>query len=141
MSDLRGELQAIYDKRGELTPKLAVAAARSDQETYPVLHARLPWDDAVAAERYREQVAHELIRSVRIVYKEATEDRPEQTVRAWHAVRTGSGFIYEPAEKVAADPIMSAIVLAEMRREWETLRARYGHFEEFLEMVRVDVNA
>lgn len=136
MSELHSELQAIRDQYGKLTPKLVVAAARD--ETNP-LHRRFEWDDSVAGERWREEQAHELIRSVRIVYKRATPDQPEQKIRAYQAVRTSDGFVYEPSEKVAADPVLAAIVLRDMAREWQALKARYGHFEEFLEMVRVDV--
>lgn len=32
-------------------------------------------------------------------------------------------------------------VLREMEREWRQLQSRYGHFQEFVDMVRGDVEA
>lgn len=137
MSDLRGELRAIYDRHGELTPKLVVQEARP--ESHP-LHNRFEWDDSVAGERWREQQAHELIRTVRVTYREASDAGPEKTVRGFHAIKRESGYVYEPAEKVAANPVLTELVLMDMRREWQALQARYGHFQEFAEMVMGDLN-
>lgn len=137
MSSLRNQLQGIYDRRGELTPRVVVEEARP--EAHP-LHGRFEWDDSVAAERWREGQAHELIRSVRVVYREADETGPEKTVRAFHAVRTDKGYRYQPAEKVADDPFLRRLVLADMEREWKALRRRYEQFAEFAEMVRRDLS-
>jgi len=83
--------------------------------------------------------AGELIRSVKIAYREADETTDQDSVRAWHAVRGTREFV--PADKVAADPTLSAIVLAEMQREWKTLHRRYGHMAEFVDLVRNSVEA
>lgn len=131
--NLRDQLQAIYDNRGQLTPALVVDEARA--EGHP-LHSRFEWDDAVAGEAYRRQQAHELIRSVKIVYTH--DEKGDRTVRAFHAVRTEEGHVYEPAEKVAADPFLSRLLMADMEREWKQLRRRYEEFEEFWHMVRAD---
>lgn len=137
MADLRTELQKIYDSHETLTPELVVTEARA--EDHP-LHDRFEWDDAVAGEHWRREQAHELIRSVRVVYREATETDEARTVRAFHAVRGPSGHVYEPVEKVREDPLISAMVLRDMEREWRQLQRRYGHFAEFLELVRADLD-
>lgn len=131
---LREHLQDIYDRRGQLTPALVVDEARP--KTSP-LHERFEWDNRVAGEAWRRQQAHEMIRSVRVVYREATDDEPERTVRQWHAVRSDDvpDHVYEPAEKVATDPVMREIVLRDMQREWKQLHDRYGAFAEFVDMV------
>lgn len=135
---LRDQLQAIYDDHGKLTPALVVDEARD--EAHP-LHSRFEWDDAVAGEAWRRQQAHELIRSVRVVYKEADEKNSEHSVRAYHAVRSEKEYVYEPVEKVAKDDFTRQLVLKDMEREWRALRRRYEQFEEFLAMVRRDMDA
>lgn len=136
MSGLREQLQSVYDQHGQLTPALVVVAARA--ETHP-LHSRFEWDDSVAGERYRQAQASELIRAVRIAYVDGKGRG--QSVRAYQSVRGQTGYRYEPTADVAADPVLSQIVLMDMRREWKALQARYGHFSEFVSMVQADLNA
>lgn len=133
---LREQLQAIYERKGELTPVLVVAAARDPKHP---LHDRFEWDDAVAGEAWRREQAHELIQSVRIVYKPADEDGPEKSVRAFHAVRSEKGHVYEPAEKVVNDAFLAKLLMADMQREWMALKRRYDDFEEFWSIVRADL--
>jgi hypothetical protein len=136
---LRDELQVIYDQHGELTPELVVQEARSKKHP---LHNRVfdrkPGEAAEAWYRYR---AHELIQTVKVVYREADESGPERSVRAWHCVRGERGHVYEPVEKVAGDPFARQIVLRDMEREWRVLLGRYETFEEFLSMVSSDLQA
>lgn len=133
---LRDHLQAVHDEHGELTPALVVNAARA--KTHP-LHDRFTWDNRAAGEQWRRHQAAELIRSVRLTYREATEDEKARSVRAFHAVRGPAGHAYQPAEAVAADPFTRQLVLADMEREWKALRRRYEAFSEFVQMVRADV--
>ncbi len=136
MSSLRESLQAVYDQRGELTPRLVVDEARD--EDHP-LHSRFQWDDSIAGEKWRHAQAQELIRSVRVVYRKADKGKPERSVRYWHALRQESGYAYESAEHIAADPVLTQVLLMDMRREWKSLQARYGHFDEFARMVQADL--
>lgn len=133
---LRDQLQSIYDERGKLTPQIVLDVARDP--AHP-LHNRFEWRDDVAAEKYRRQQAHELIRSVRVVYKPADEKNAAVLGRAYHAVRDEEEYAYEPAEKVAADPFLSKLVMADMEREWRALRRRYQHFAEFHTLIRADL--
>lgn len=132
---LRDQLQAIYDQAGTLTPALVVDTARDPGHP---LHDRFDWDNAVAGEAWRKHQAHELITSVKIVYREH-EDGRQDKVRAYHAVRNETGFVYEPADVIAKDPLKSKILLQDMEREWRALRRRYQQFSEFFEMVRRDL--
>jgi hypothetical protein len=137
MSDLRTRLQEIYDLHGRLSPALVVEAARNPEDP---LHSRLEWDDTVAAEKYRLEQAHELIRSVKISYRDAQGDFKE--VRAFHAFRASTGgHHYVPVEKVAQDPMLSKILLGEMERDWRNLRKRWEGYTEFQQMVRRDLDA
>jgi hypothetical protein len=130
--NLRDHLQAIRDQRGRLTPEDVVDVARDPEHP---LHSRFEWDNDAAAEHWRRTQAHELIRTCRIKYAEDEVGR-ERTVRAFHAVRTEQGHVYEPAAKIAADPLMARIVMADMEREWKQLRRKYDEFAEFWQMVR-----
>lgn len=138
MSNLRDQLQEIYDKHEQLTPELVVEEAR--KKTHP-LHTRFEWNNTAAADSWRKHQAAELIRSVRIVYREATENEQAKSVRAYHAVRSEDGHKYEPAEKVADDPFLKRLVLADMEREWKALHRRYSDFAEFVDMVKTDLEA
>lgn len=131
---LRDQLDEVRTSYGRLTPEAVVDAARPHDSP---LHGRFEWDDSIAGEAYRRQQAHELIRSVRVAYKEPTATDPAATGRAFHAVREPSGtYRYEPAEAVARDPVLAALVLADMEREWTALHRRWGHFREFVDLVR-----
>lgn len=137
MRDLRSQLQRIYDEHGELTPELVVKEA--SDPTHP-LHSRFNWDDRTAAESWRKEQAHQLIRSVRVVYRQSDGKSGDKSIRAFHAVRVESGYVYEPTDKVIADPFLTKLVLADMKREWQALKRRYEQFDEFLSMIRDDLD-
>ena len=138
LRDHRAQLQTIYDEHGKLTPTLVLDAARAPEHP---LHTHFEWRDGIAAEKWRLHQARELIRTVRCVYKEPETDTEAPVLgRAFHAIRDEEDeYRYEPAEKVAADPLLTKILLADMEREWRTLRRRYEQFAEFHEMVLRDV--
>jgi len=130
---LQDQLQSVYDRRGLMTPDVVV------EEATPVehpLHDRFDWNDRTAGHQWRRHQAAELIRSVRIVYREATETEPEASVRAWQAVRTPEGNVYEPVDKVANDPFLSELTRRQMEREWKLFYRRWHNYSEFVDMVR-----
>lgn len=133
---LRDQLQAIYDQHGKLTPEIVVNEARD--KDHP-LHNRFEWDNEVAGEAWRREQAHRLIQKVKVVYREADDNQPEKSVRAFHAVRSEKGHVYEPVGKVVRDDFTRQLLLNDMRREWQALKRRYEEFEEFLHMVRADL--
>lgn len=133
-SSLRDHLQRVYDDHGRLTPADVVEEAKNPEHP---LHCRFEWDDTVAGERWRRHQAHELIQSVRISYRASTGERRD--VRAFHAVRGEHDYGYEPVEKVVESDVMTKILLADMQREWRTLKRRYEHFAEFAAMVLDDL--
>jgi len=135
-ADLRGELMKVRQDYGQLTRENVVDAARSPEHP---LHSRFEWDDAVAGEHWRLHQAGELIRSVRLTYKDADEHSPGRSVRAFHAVPSKSGHVFDPVEEVVEDPFRRQLLLASMEREWKALYRRYEEFGEFLALVRRDV--
>lgn len=134
MANLRDELLKVRDKHGVLTPDTLLKEAK--RKNHP-LHDRFEWDDETAAHKYRIEQAHELIQKVKMEYVDGKGR--ETSIRSFHAVRTDSGFVYEPAEEIAADPVLTKLVLLDMQREWQSLQARYGHFQEFVDMVQADL--
>lgn len=131
---LRDQLQAVYEQHSRLTPALVVDAARP--KDHP-LHSRFEWNNTIAGEAYRRQQAHDLIQSVRIVHDR--EDKEPLSVRAFHAVRDDVGHAFRPTEDILDDPLLTKMLLADMKREWTTLRARYEHFVEFRQLVLTDL--
>jgi hypothetical protein len=133
---LRGELLAVREQTGTLTPQAVVDVARDP--AHP-LHSRFEWDDSVAGEGYRRQQAQELIRKARVVYQEAEDDGPPRLGRAFVAIPTADGHVYDPVEEVVEDPIRRQLALNDMERAWKDLFRRYKDFAEFAGMVRRDL--
>ena len=133
---LRDQLQAVHDDSGRLTPQIVVDAARPVEHP---LHERFEWNDKLAGEAYRLDQARRLIRSVRVTYREADEKEAARTVRAYHSVRDEDGTSYRPLEEVQESPLLTKLLLQDMEREWKQLMRRYGHFEEFLQLIRADL--
>lgn len=132
---LRDHLQEIYDHHGQLTPDLVVEVARP--KDHP-LHSRVfNRPQKQAAEAWYKHRAHELIQSVKVVYRDSNDE--PQEIRKYHAVRGDSGVVYRASEDIADDPFAKKLVLRDMEREWHQLRARYERFSEFLEMVEQDI--
>lgn len=133
MTDLRGQLQAIYDKHGQLTPKLVVKAAAPTKHP---LHNHFEWNDEIAGEQYRLIQAQELIRSCRVAYTKP--DGTKEQIRYWHPVRADAPYVYDPLDKIVADPISAEVLLRDMERDWNSLKRRYETFAEFWQLVRKD---
>lgn len=139
MSDYRDVLLSIREEHGRLTPRIVLEEARAAEHP---LHSRFEWDDAIAGDKYRLAQAHDLITALKVKYAPADDAKPERLGRAFHAVRDAEGpepYRYEPAETVAADPLMTKLVLADMEREWRALFHRYKQFSEFAVLVRGDL--
>lgn len=135
--NLTSHLQAIHDENGRLTPALIVEAATP--KNHP-LHNRFDWDNREAGHKWRLEQASQLIRIAKTVYhKPDSEQRLE--IRSFHAVATPDGNVYEPTEKVIADPLLRAMVLRDMERDWKQLKARYSDFEEFYQLIQSDLLA
>lgn len=133
---LREELEAIYERRGVLTPALVVEEAR--RLDHP-LHSRFEWDDEIAGEAYRRAQAQTLIRSVRIRYVSESTEEVSESVRGFTSVRTPAGYAYQPTIEVISDPLKAKMALNDMKREWQTLKRRYQDFEQFWALVQADL--
>ena len=74
----KAEFDRIYEKFGELTPKSVVDENRDKAAP---LHACFEWDDAVAAEKFRERQAGDMIRCL-VTIRQPDEDGEPVVVRA-----------------------------------------------------------
>lgn len=136
MSGLHEQLLTIRETRGELTPEIVVEAATPKGHA---LHDRFEWNNSVAGPLYRRAQAAQLIRSVQVRYTEAPED--EREVRAFVAIPRAdrAAHDYMPIEDACADEFSRQIVLRQAEREWKTLRRRYEHLHEFVDLVVGDL--
>lgn len=64
-------MEGLANKYGMLTPKLLVDESR---EVGAVMHECFEWDDAIAAEGYRERQASDIIRNLKVTI--VIEDKP-----------------------------------------------------------------
>lgn len=137
--NLREALQIIYERNGALTPVIVYEEAASPvDEAGQYFTDRLPWDDEEAAYQHRLDLCARFIRKAKIVYK-PTPKSSLREVRAYWPVATETGRSYEPTESIAADPLLSKLMLQQAEREWRDLKARYGHLKAFVELVQSDL--
>ena len=137
MSTLRQELTEIYREHGRINAMLVVNAAHKNPDGYPSIYRHLEWDDAVAGERYRLQQAQDLIRRVKVVYKENPHTGERTKERAY--VSTGANdrpSEYLTLEDAVEDPLTYQMILRQFQHQVIALRRRYGHLKEYEQIVR-----
>lgn len=118
------ELDRIYKETGQIEPKEVVD--RSRDEAAP-LHPIFEWNDATAAEKYRENQAAGLIRNVVIVEQPEEPQKPEspQIVRAFgHVEKT-----YQPMRVIMQDPAKMDALLSSAMRELRSFQMKYRSLE------------
>lgn len=135
------ELRRLSQNTQTLRPEQVLEAARDEKSP---LHAAFQWDDGVAAEKYREQQAQYILRSLVVVYRKPDgeltaptrafvnivqrEDDPANDDAVSDAV---APRVYLPVRRVTDDP--------ELRRRWvrqayleaAAWRKRYRDIQEF----------
>lgn len=134
-AQVAGEVCAELEAKGNLTPKALVDVARPEDAP---MHPEFEWDDAVAAERYREQQASAVIRHLVVkltrdeeAVEEDGEDR-EYTVRAYsstHEPHKGAG-VYKYTPRMLSDEEEREILLSNARRDATSFMSKYGTLVE-----------
>ncbi|EPD32934.1 hypothetical protein QP568_09725 [Propionimicrobium lymphophilum] len=129
--DLREELQRIYDANNQLTPELVVEEASSPDSK---LHRYFEWDDTQAAKQYRFIQADNMIRRVKIVWKETPKSKPVR-IRAFlpaapQAKKTES-YNYKPTEEILVDDFQRRILFNNMVRDFEAFKRKYRNMEGY----------
>lgn len=129
--------EEIRRRVGKLTPKAVVDDARPVDSP---LHPAFEWDDHVAAEKYREEQARHLIRSLVI---RTVEEGPTEPVRAYvsvpdvHTVQDGTernSDVYVPTQIALSDEFLRAKVLERALNELRQFRRKYSHLKELAEV-------
>ena len=109
------ELDRIYQKHGELNPTDIVDESRP---TFAPLHPCFEWDDAKAAEKYREHQAGNIVRNITVVCD--TQEEP-QNVRAFVRVQS----TYQPINIVLEDADKTQELLQSALMELKAFRDKY----------------
>lgn len=122
-------LEHLRQKHGGLDAVLVVEDARPPGAP---THEAFEWDDARAAEQYREDQARYLIRSVTV--QQTGEEKP--SVRAFVVVNeTGAEQTYTSVYVALADEQLRKQVLARALRELQQWEARYQELAELAEVL------
>ena len=121
------ELRRIYADKGKLDPSDIVDASRP--ETAP-LHPCFEWDDAVAAEKYREVQAGNLVRSITVVAESPSAGPVE--VRAFVSVCE----TYRPFVEVVDSEAQMAELLQRALEELRTFERKYACLSELSSVFR-----
>lgn len=118
------ELERIRCSTGGLTARAVVDAARPKRH---YLHQYFTWDDALAAEKYREDEARHLLRSVVVQF--TGEEKPSAPVRAFVAIGQDDER-YMPMAVVLSQDDLRAKLLAKATEELSWFRQKYRDLTE-----------
>jgi len=121
-----GELMAKLESEGRLTAKELVNESRPEDAP---LHDYFVWDDALAAERYREDQGRQIMQAI-VQIDDSVESEEPKFVKAFYAVEQ-SGENYWHIETIVQDEDKSEklynLALKELRqieRRYEIIRDR-----------------
>lgn len=110
------ELERIYQENGELDPAHVVEESRPENAP---LHPCFEWNDAVAAEKYREYQAQSIIQNVTVETEHLTTDAP---IRAFVHVQN----TYMPVDIVLNDAEKAEELLMSALRELKSFQRKYN---------------
>lgn len=115
---------------GGLAPRDIVVDAR---EVGSPLHRYFEWRDNVAALKYRETQARELIRSVVVAY----DEKPDALVPAFVCVAQGDDEFkpYQSTRVALTQPESRDYVLARALRELDAWKKKYRHLSELSDVL------
>lgn len=117
---------------GVLEPGHIVDAARDEASP---MHPHFQWDDAAAAELYREDQARELVRSLTVdISRSNLESRP---IRAFVNVETGGERGYVSTATAMSSEDLRRQVLQRAFAELEAWRARHAELSELARIFSV----
>lgn len=114
------ELERIYNENKELEPSHVVEASRPKDAP---LHDCFEWDDAIAAENYREIQAGKLIRNITVIND---SDSGEEMTRAFVNVQD----TYRPLYVVLQSKDMTQDLLNSALRELRAFENKYKELKQ-----------
>ncbi len=131
------ELKNIQRQQSVITPKAVILSAQSKKSP---LHKYFEWNNDMAADRYREWQARQLIASVYIV---DADDENAQPVRAFVNIEPESelddfisdkGYVSTPS--IHGKQGYQQQVLEYARQQLVGWRKRFGNYKEFFVVVK-----
>ena len=127
-AQVAGEVCDKLERRGNLTPQALVDESRSEDAP---LHGMFEWDDAEAAEMYRQVQARQIISSIEVV---AVGD--SKPVKAFVSLRVaGQERRYESTEVALSNPDSREKVLKEALSELRAFERKYSRLEELADVI------
>lgn len=120
---IEAELQRIYQSGDGVLEARRVWLESRDPSA--PLHGEFTWDDAEAADKYRDQEARKLIQCVEIVRED------DGRMRGWAHVVVNGKSGYQPMVEALSKPDTRLQVIAEARRDLLSARHRMEVLEEF----------
>lgn len=133
---IAAQLRELQKQAGIITPSIVVQEAESKSSP---LHKYFEWRDGLAAMRYREWQARQLIASIFIVQCDQKDAEP---IRAFVALQpeeedemfiSDRGYVYTPS--IAGRQSYQTQVLDYARMQLLGWRKRFGNFQQFFDVV------
>lgn len=125
----------FIERRFGNSPCTAADVVKAARPARSPIHRDFEWRDDVAAERYREDQARSLLRSIHVVF---ANGEPRPPTRAFHHVAlvdaTGATEAYAPARVVWSTPDLATQVKERAHRELAAWAARYRDYGELSEL-------
>lgn len=111
---------------GLVTPKVIVDDARPEQS---LLHPAFEWNDIIAAEKFREDQARHIIRSVTVKYEESPDQ--QNPIRAFVNVISEESRGYINIATAMSQEHLKNQVLTRAWKELQDWKKRYSELSEF----------
>lgn len=124
-ADVAGKVMDDLAKGDGLTAHNLVEVSRPEEAP---LHKCFEWDDAIAAEHFRESQARRMIGAIEIVREEPNQEtkvNEVRQIRAFHALREEKDAGYEHIEVILSDEEKSARLMALAKRDMEVFKDKY----------------
>lgn len=128
------------DHYNGLTAEIVVKELTPPEHPY---HNRLEWDDSVAGEKYRLVQAAQLIRSIKITYKNGNREHKLRGLISVTAAPSPSGgdatdaaakMVYVKTTDLINNKPMLFSEIEKMKAQWRAFKKRWEHLAEFADL-------
>ena len=123
------EFERLYKENGRLAPKDVVDASRDENAP---LHGCFEWNDSIAAEKYRENQAGNIIRCLVKIEQKDKQSEPIQARAFVHVQQE-----YHPIEVVVKCTDMYAELMANAERDMNAFTQKYDMLTQLKPVITV----
>ena len=131
-----GELEAIYEEHGMLTPPLIVEDARNDERE---THKLIEWNETTAAEKYRLEQARHIMRNIIVVKSEPVQEEKQEPkiikFRAFENVDVEEGRFFMPMQVAVSRDDTRSYMLKQAMMALNSFRQKYGMIKELAAII------